>query len=44
MKKLKCFIGFHKWKKFMGCKNIGKGKFQQDYKCEDCSKIKRRIN
>lgn len=36
----KCFFGFHKWEKFMGLSNIGKGKFLQRYKCKICGKIK----
>ncbi len=39
-KKFRCILGFHKWEKFMGCRNVGGGKFQQDYKCRYCNKIK----
>jgi len=37
---LKCLFGFHKWEKFMGPRNVGKGKFAQRYKCKKCGKIK----
>lgn len=36
----KCLFGFHKWEKFMGLSNIGRGKFLQRYKCRKCHKIK----
>ncbi len=42
--KLKCFLGNHKWEKFMGYKNIGKGKFSQKYKCNKCGKIKEKVS
>lgn len=35
----KCLFGFHKWEKFMGLSNVGKGKFLQRYKCKKCNKI-----
>ena len=39
--KLKCFFGFHKWKKLGGPINVGGGKFEQKYICDLCKKIKR---
>jgi len=37
---IKCLFGFHKWEKYMGCNNIGNGKFKQKYICKKCKKIK----
>jgi len=37
---LKCLFGFHKWEKFMGCINIGGGKFKQEYQCKKCGRHK----
>jgi len=44
IEKIKCFLGGHEWEKFMGPKNIGGGKFSQNYKCKKCKKIKEKIN
>jgi len=40
---LKCKIGIHDWKKYMGPENYGNGKFAQRYKCMRCGKIKKEI-
>jgi len=38
--KIKCFLGFHSWDKFMGPINLGNGLFEQKYICKMCNKIK----
>jgi len=38
--KLKCLFGNHQWEKFMGFRNIGRGKFAQRYVCKKCKKMK----
>jgi hypothetical protein len=38
--KLKCLFGKHKWTKVSGPRNIGRGVFEQRYKCTRCLKIK----
>ncbi|HJZ19053.1 MAG TPA: hypothetical protein VJ208_03025 [Candidatus Nanoarchaeia archaeon] len=43
LQKLKCFFGIHDWKKFMGSRNVGGGKFSQKYACETCRKIREEI-
>lgn len=40
---LKCLFGFHKWEKYMGYENVGRGKFLQRYICKKCNKIKKII-
>jgi len=40
---IKCLLGFHKWEKYCGPKNVGGGKFEQKYICNKCKKIKREI-
>jgi hypothetical protein len=39
-KDIKCIFGIHKWEKFMGCENVGNGKFRQRYICSKCKKMK----
>jgi len=38
--KISCLLGNHQWEKFMGARNIGRGKFSQTYKCRKCGKLK----
>lgn len=35
-----CFLGLHKWDKFMGPQSAGSGKFKQKYICVKCKKVK----
>jgi len=37
---LKCFFGFHEWKRFGGADNVGNGKFKIRLICDRCKKIK----
>lgn len=39
--KIKCLLGFHKWEKYSGPRNLGGGKFEQKFICNKCKKIKR---
>jgi len=39
--KIKCKLGFHKWEKYGGPRNIGGGVFEQKFLCKNCKKIKR---
>lgn len=41
---LKCLFGSHKWVKFMGPQNWGRGEFMQKYKCERCGEIDKIID
>ena len=43
MVNLSCTLGMHKWSKFMGPQNVGRGKFMQRYKCLKCGKIKKEV-
>ncbi len=38
--RIKCFLGLHKYEKFMGPQGFGDGKFRQRYKCSVCGKVK----
>lgn len=44
LQKLKCFLGIHEWKKFLGPRNVGGGKFSQKYICEVCRKMKEKVS
>lgn len=39
-KKIGRFFCRHDWEKFMGLRNIGRGKFAQKYSCRKCGKMK----
>jgi|TARA_B100000315_G_C14553687_1_gene577115 transposase-like protein len=39
-KKLKSLVCKHNWEKFMGFRNIGRGKFSQRYVCKKCEKMR----
>jgi len=41
---LKCLLGFHRWSKLGGPRNVGDGKFKQSFVCTVCSKTKSMIS